>query len=75
MGISGESTVESRFFEPPWEKQIVLSGGLEKGVKLQYFTGEGKLSLVPIIRNFKKLRVREVGIYSILTRSVILFAA
>ena len=75
MGISGESTVESRFFEPPWEKQIVLSGGLGKGVKLQCCTGEEKLSLVPIIRNFKKPRMREIGIYSILTRSVILFAA
>ena len=56
--------------KPLWEKQIVLSGGLEKGVKLQCFTGEGKLSLVRIIRNFKKPRVREIGIYSILTRSL-----
>lgn len=45
MGISCESAVESRFFKPSWQKQIVLSGGLKRVVKLQCFTGKGRSTL------------------------------
>ena len=44
-------------------KLVRINGKFEKsGIQLQCLTGEGKLSLVRIIGNFEKPRVREIGI-------------